>query len=63
MEPAPKGLGIPVVALLLEGGTEAINEIRKNLSSGMPCVIVEGSGRASDIISYAYHHAVKNTTR
>ena len=62
MDPPPKGLGIPVVTLLLEGGTDAIDEIRENLSSGMPCVIVEGSGRASDIIAYAYHHAVKNKT-
>ena len=33
MEPEPAGLGIPVVMLLIEGGTDAIFEVKKNLSS------------------------------
>ena len=63
MQPAPKGLGVPVITLLLEGGSDAINEVRDNLASGQPCVIVDGSGRAADILSYAYKNAVKKKVR
>ena len=70
MDPAPRGLGVPVVTLLLEvpkkysikyisgninqeeiytlklslkGGTDAIFEVKDNLASGQPCVVVEVS--------------------
>ena len=49
-----------MITLLLEGGSDAINEVRDNLSCGQPCVIVDGSGRAADILAYAYKNAVKN---
>ncbi len=55
------GLGIPIVTLLLEGGKDAIRIVKDRLAEGIPCVAVEGSGRAADIISYAYKNAVKNS--
>ena len=53
------GLGIPLITLLLEGGTDAIYEIKDNLGLGQPCVVVDGSGRAADILAYAHNHATK----
>ena len=61
MDPSPKGLGVPVITLLLEGGTDAIFEVKDNLESGQPCVVVEGSGRAADILAYAHRHVTKNS--
>ena len=58
----PKGLGIPIITLLLEGGTDAIYKVKDSLEHGQPCVIVEGSGRAADILSYGYRHATKQST-
>ena len=59
LEPPPKGLGIPVITILLEGGTDALYEVRDNLMHGQPCVVIAGSGRSADILAYAY----KNTER
>jgi hypothetical protein len=33
------------------------------LREGIACVAIEGSGRAADIISYAYKNAVKDPIR
>ena len=33
--------------------------MKDSLEHGQPCVIVEGSGRAADILSYGYRHAAK----
>lgn len=54
------GLGIPIVTLLLEGGKDAIRIIKDRLKEGIPCVAIEGSGRAADIISYACKNVVKS---
>jgi hypothetical protein len=56
-----KGLGIPIVTLLLEGGKDAIRIIKERLKEGISAVIIEGSGRAADIIAYAYRNATKNS--
>ena len=53
-DPAPRGLDIPIITLLLEGGTDAIYKVKDSLELGQPCVIVEGSGRAADILAYGY---------
>ena len=52
------GLGIPVVLVVVEGGYDAIMDVRKSLTQQIPVVICEGTGRAADIISYAYNHTV-----
>ena len=56
-----QGLGIPIVTLLLEGGIDAIRIIKDRLKEGIAAVIIEGSGRAADIIAYAYRNATKNS--
>ena len=52
------GLDIPVITLLIEGGTTSIEGFLESLNRKIPCVIMEGSGRAADIIAYA----LKNKT-
>ena len=61
-EEEPRGLGVPVITLLLEGGTDSIYKVKDGLENGQPCVIIEGSGRAADILAYGYRHATKQTT-
>uniref|UniRef100_A0A2C9KDE9 TRPM SLOG domain-containing protein n=1 Tax=Biomphalaria glabrata TaxID=6526 RepID=A0A2C9KDE9_BIOGL len=51
------GLGIPLVLLLVEGGTDAIQDVSVSLAQGIPVVVCAGTGRAADILAYAY----KNT--
>ncbi|KAL3863125.1 hypothetical protein ACJMK2_004897 [Sinanodonta woodiana] len=56
---APKsenGLEIPLVLVVVEGGTDAISDAHTSLKHGIPVVICAGTGRAADIIAYAYSH-------
>ena len=53
-------MNIPIVTLLLEGGKDAIRIVKDRLKEGISCVVIEGSGRAADIIGYAYKNAVKD---
>ncbi|KAH9518536.1 hypothetical protein Btru_017091 [Bulinus truncatus] len=59
------GLGIPLVLLLVEGGTDAIQDVSVSLSQGIPVVVCAGSGRAADILAYAYKNTIttQGTTR
>lgn len=50
------GLGIPLVLLVVEGGTDAINDCFESLKHNVPAVICEGTGRAANIIAYAYNN-------
>lgn len=50
------GLGIPVVLVILEGGTDAINDAMVSLNHNIPVVVCSGTGRAADILAYAYSH-------
>ncbi|GFO25838.1 transient receptor potential cation channel subfamily m member 3-like [Plakobranchus ocellatus] len=50
------GLGIPVVLLVVEGGTDAIQDVSASLAQGIPVVVCAGTGRAADILTYAYNH-------
>ena len=61
-EEEPRGLGVPVITLLLEGGTDSIYKVKDGLENGQPCVIIEGSGRAADILAYGYRHATRQAT-
>lgn len=49
-----KGYGIPVVMLLLEGGTDAILDASQSLKEGIPVVVCSGTGRAADLLTYAH---------
>ena len=42
-----------MVTLLLEGGPDALFEVRTKLAAGQPCLVVEGSGRSADLLGYA----------
>ena len=48
--PAPNGLGIPVVNLIVEGGLGSLYEVEEFLSRGQMLVIVDGTGRMADIL-------------
>ncbi|KAK6185074.1 hypothetical protein SNE40_007394 [Patella caerulea] len=50
------GLGIPVVLVVVEGGTDAITDAKRSLDEGTPVVVCAGTGRAADILAYAYKH-------
>ena len=51
-----KSNGIPVVLLVLEGGINTIQTVLKSIKSDppVPVVVANGSGRAADILAYAY---------
>lgn len=50
------GLGIPVVLVVVEGGTDAIADAKCSLEHRIPVVVCSGTGRAADILAYAYSH-------
>ncbi|XP_061184290.1 transient receptor potential cation channel subfamily M member-like 2 [Saccostrea echinata] len=54
------GLGIPVVLVILEGGTDAIHDAMVTLAHKIPVVVCSGTGRAADILAYAYSHTRSN---
>ncbi|XP_028257134.1 transient receptor potential cation channel subfamily M member 1-like isoform X2 [Parambassis ranga] len=52
------GQGVPVVCLILEGGPNIISIVLESLKEDppVPVVVCDGSGRASDIISFAHRY-------
>ena len=40
---ANKGLGLPIVTILLEGGKEAIRIVKERLMVGISCIVIEGN--------------------
>ncbi|XP_070687197.1 transient receptor potential cation channel subfamily M member 1-like [Pempheris klunzingeri] len=52
------GQGVPVVCLILEGGPNVISIVLDSLKEEppVPVVVCDGSGRASDIISFAHRY-------
>ena len=58
--PAPGGLGVPVINLIVEGGLGSLYEVHEFLTSGQMLVVVEGTGRMADILSYAYRHVSRD---
>ncbi|KAM6980280.1 transient receptor potential cation channel subfamily M member 1-like [Aplochiton taeniatus] len=53
------GQGVPLVCLILEGGPNVISIVLESLREEppVPVVVCDGSGRASDIISFAHKYA------
>ncbi|KAK7069702.1 hypothetical protein SK128_024772 [Halocaridina rubra] len=49
----PSGLGIPAVVLVLDGGVSALRECLMALQCNTPVMVVEGTGRAADLLAYA----------
>lgn len=52
------GLKIPVVAVLVEGGIESFDFVKESVNFGIPVVLCQGTGRAADIMAYAFKHHV-----
>uniref|UniRef100_A0A672NVL3 non-specific serine/threonine protein kinase n=1 Tax=Sinocyclocheilus grahami TaxID=75366 RepID=A0A672NVL3_SINGR len=52
------GQGVPVVALIFEGGPNVILTVLEYLqeSPPVPVVVCEGTGRAADILAYVHKH-------
>ncbi|XP_051548313.1 transient receptor potential cation channel subfamily M member 1-like [Myxocyprinus asiaticus] len=53
------GQGVPVVCLIVEGGPNVISIVLESLHEepAVPVVVCDGSGRASDIISFAHKYS------
>ena len=53
------GQGVPLVCLILEGGPNVIAIVLESLREDppVPVVVCDGSGRASDIISFAHRYS------
>ncbi|KAL7867962.1 hypothetical protein SRHO_G00093460 [Serrasalmus rhombeus] len=55
------GQGVPLLCLIVEGGPNMITVVLESLREEppVPVVVCDGSGRASDIISFAHKHSQK----
>ncbi|KAJ8340499.1 hypothetical protein SKAU_G00351320 [Synaphobranchus kaupii] len=53
------GQGVPLVCLIVEGGPNVISIVLESLREDppVPVVVVDGSGRASDIVSFAHKYS------
>uniref|UniRef100_A0A3B4B302 TRPM SLOG domain-containing protein n=1 Tax=Periophthalmus magnuspinnatus TaxID=409849 RepID=A0A3B4B302_9GOBI len=58
------GHGVPVVCLILEGGPNVISIVLESLREEppVPVVVCDGSGRASDILSFAHKYCEEDGT-
>ena len=45
--------------LVLEGGPGTLETVHQSIKNNTPAVIVKGSGRAADILAYAYQNCVE----
>ncbi|OAF71847.1 hypothetical protein A3Q56_00397 [Intoshia linei] len=54
---------IPVVMVVLEGGVGTLETVAGAIHNQIPAVIVEGSGRAADIICYVYENSVESEVK
>lgn len=59
MEPKPRGLEVPVVLLLVEGGLNSVIKCSMALKREIPVVAVAGTGRAADLLAYAVSLTIK----
>ncbi|KAI0235842.1 Transient receptor potential cation channel subfamily M member 2 [Lamellibrachia satsuma] len=51
---ANDGDKIPTVCVVLQGGPGTLKTVHSSINAGTPVVIVEGSGRAADVLAHAY---------
>lgn len=45
-----------MVLVVVEGGTDAIADAKSSLEHRIPVVVCSGTGRAADILAYAFSH-------
>ncbi|XP_052073400.1 transient receptor potential cation channel subfamily M member-like 2 isoform X4 [Mytilus californianus] len=55
------GEGIPVVLIVVEGGRDAIEDAKTSLGQNIPVILCEGTGRAADILVYAFTNPERRT--
>ncbi|XP_041459667.1 transient receptor potential cation channel subfamily M member-like 2 isoform X2 [Lytechinus variegatus] len=55
-------VSIPIVCVVVQGGPNTIQTAYEAIRNGTPVVIVAGSGRAADIMSYAFQHTKEYKT-
>ncbi|XP_065053971.1 transient receptor potential cation channel subfamily M member-like 2 isoform X2 [Rhopilema esculentum] len=56
-------IGIPVVILCLEGGPNTIATMAEAIKKGVPAVVIDGSGRAADVVAFAFKHVKFNANK
>jgi len=52
-------IGVPVVLLVLEGGPNTVQTMYALIQKKVPAVVIDGSGRAANVVAFAYSHTVK----
>lgn len=57
----PGSIGVPVVLLVLEGGPNTVQTMYELIQKKVPAVVIDGSGRAANVVAFAYSHTVKKT--
>ncbi|XP_030849301.1 transient receptor potential cation channel subfamily M member 2-like isoform X2 [Strongylocentrotus purpuratus] len=55
-------VSIPIVCVVVQGGPNAIQTAYEAIRNGTPVVFVAGSGRAADIMAYAFQHTKEYKT-
>ena len=50
-------VSVPVVCVVVEGGPNTIATVYEAIMNGTPAVIVSGTGRAADILAFAFQRA------
>eukprot|EP00054_Salpingoeca_dolichothecata_P012515 m.69394 g.69394 ORF g.69394 m.69394 type:complete len:1427 (-) comp19982_c0_seq1:42-4322(-) len=56
---------IPIVSIVVQGGPGTIETVRKAVEAKTPVVVIEGTGKAADLLAYAYRllHGTSNAER
>ncbi|KAM3842235.1 transient receptor potential cation channel subfamily M member 2-like [Diretmus argenteus] len=57
-----KGVTIPVVCVVLDGGPGTLNTMFSAMLNGTPCVLLEGSGRIADVVAQVAELHVSRVT-
>ena len=54
-----RGHGVPVVCVILEGGTNTIRTVLEYVTDKppVPVVVCDGSGRAADLLAFTHKYA------
>ncbi|KAJ8309654.1 hypothetical protein KUTeg_012798 [Tegillarca granosa] len=50
-------VSIPVVLLVLQGGPNTLKTVKQAIYNEIPVVVIEETGKAADIIAYAFHNS------
>ncbi|XP_021362499.1 transient receptor potential cation channel subfamily M member 2-like isoform X2 [Mizuhopecten yessoensis] len=50
-------VSVPIVLLVLQGGPNTLQTVKQAVHNNTPIVVVEGSGKAADILAYAYNNS------